>query len=346
MGGRGVAGGSGGRGRGRVLGGLGSRRVLAGGLGGRRGRVLGGLGGVLGPLGVRRLGLVRGLGLVGGLRVLGLLVLSVAVHNLLAHLLGEGELNPLALGLAKLGGALLQGLGGLLNLRLVNTLLLGLGLAAQTGDGDGLVHTGLAGIRVANTDRHIHGGHNRHIVGGLLGHLLAVLVAVGLVTVAVVGLADSHHLGVGLLPEGHLNSLGSGILVLLLIVVGAHLIVDRLLRLSARGGRSLIAVLAKHNLLDGDLHGLTGGLHRGGAHLGNLGHILNRAVVLGLLVATVVGLGLVVGGLGLVAAVPGLVVAGGLGVVAAVGRGRLVAVRGTVSGGQGREEDGEKNKDL
>ena len=68
--------------------------------------------------------------------------------------------------------------------------------------------------------------------------------------------------------------------------------------------------------------------------------------MLGLLVATIVGLGLVVGGLGLVAAVPGLVVAGGLGVVAAVGRGRLVAVRGTVSGGKGREEDGEKNKDL
>ena len=155
-------------------------------------------------------------------------ILSIAVDELLADLFGQGELNLLALGLAQAGNTLLHRLGGLLHLGLGDTLLLNLDLTADAGEGDGLVDTGLDGLRVTNTNLDITGRDNRDIVRSFLLDFLAVLVAILLVTVTIAWLADSDHLGVTLLLETDLHSLGSGILVLLVIAVAADLIVDHL----------------------------------------------------------------------------------------------------------------------
>ena len=170
-------------------------------------------------------GVVGALGLVVATMVG---VLSVAVDELLADLLGEGELNLLALGRSQGGDALLHGLGGLLHLWLGNTLLLNEDLTADAGEGDGLVDAGLDGLGVADADLDLTGSDNGDVVGSLLFDLLAVLVAILLVTMTIAGLADSHHLGVALLLEADLHGLGGGILVLLVVAVAADLIVDHL----------------------------------------------------------------------------------------------------------------------
>ena len=66
----------------------------------------------------------RGRGLVDGLS-LGGGVLSVSVVDLIAHLLGQGELDGLTGGVGQAGDALLEGLGDNLDLRDGDALLLG-----------------------------------------------------------------------------------------------------------------------------------------------------------------------------------------------------------------------------
>ena len=289
-------------------------------------------------------------------------LLGVAVDELDAHLLGKAELDLLAVGLAKGGRALLNGLGGVHDLGLSNTLLLGDDLAADTRELNGLVHAGLGGLGVADADIDIDGVDLGHVVGSLLGNLLAVLVAVRVVAMTVAGLADSDHLDVSLLLESNLDSLGSGILVLLVIGVAADLVVDGLNGLSADGAGRFVAVFSIDDLLDGKVDVLAGGLEGGRADLGGLSHFLDGAVVPGLLIAVmglvvrgggvvvrrlgVVRLGLVVRGLRLVVSGLGRVVRrlGGLvvvvdGLIVAVSLAMLVAVRGTVMG-EGGERAG------
>ena len=213
------------------------------------------------------------------------LLLGIAVDKLDTDLLGESELDVLALGLTQLGGALLNRDGGLLDLGLDNTLLLGHNLAGEAGKSDGLVGAGLDGLGVADADRDILGGDNRDIVLGLLGNLLAVLVAIRVVAMAIAGLADSHHLDVGLPLESDLNGLGLGILVLLAVVVDADLVVHSLSGLGAHSAGNLVTVFTLNNLLDGKVNIFARGLESGSAHLSLLSHVLNRAVVLGLLIA-------------------------------------------------------------
>ncbi len=173
---------------------------------------------------------IGGVGSVGGFR----LVLSVAVDYFNTHLLRQGDLDLLALGGAQLGRALLDGLHVLLHFGLVHALLLRHGVAAETGQGDGLVDTGLDGLRIANPDGHVDGLHHGNVVSSLLLDLLAVLVSVG-IAVAVGRLAHGHHLLVGLLLEVDLHCLGGGFLVLLVVVVGADFVVDGLTGLGADG---------------------------------------------------------------------------------------------------------------
>ena len=227
-------------------------------------------------------------------------ILGVAVDELLADLLGQGELDLLALGPSQGGDTLLHRLGGVLDLGLGNALLLNKDLAADAGEGDGLVDAGLDGLGVADANLDITRGDNGDIVGCLLLDLLAVLVAVLLVTMTVAGLAHGHHLGVALLLEADLHSLGGGVLVLLVVAIAAHLIVDHLGALRADSAGDIIAVLSVNNALDGQLDIGALGVKSGRADLGNLDNILNAAVVLGLLIATIGRLGMVRSRLGVV----------------------------------------------
>ena len=266
-----------------------------------------------------------------------------AVHDAAAHLLGEGELHGAAVGGAQLGDALLHGLHGVLDLG-DHDALVGLDvLAGDDGQVNGLLDAGLDGLGVG----HGHGGlvNSDHggVVASLLGDLLAVVVAVSAIsTISVSGLADGHHHGLALLGERDLDSLASGLLVLGLVGVAAHLVVNLLGALSAHGPGDIVALL---HILDrlpaqGDVNAL--GLNVGGAHISLLNHIEDAAVVLGVLVS-VVGSGGVVGGLvvgrgGVVGR--GVVHIGGRLVVGLGGDGRS-------QGGEGKTQPGlNKKKDL
>ena len=140
--------------------------------------------------------------------------------------------------------------------------------------------------RVGNLNSWLNGGDNRDIVAGLLGNLLAVVVAIALVTISSISsrLADSDHLGLALLVEGDLHSLGTGSLSLGLVGVGADLIVNLLSGLCADSPGDIIALLLINDGLPHQLHGVAHSLESGHTHLSLLNHILDRAVVLGMLI--------------------------------------------------------------
>jgi len=214
-------------------------------------------------------------------------VFSISVVDLLADLLGKSELNILAGRGSKLSDALLKGLGDLLDLRDGDALLLREVLTADSGEGDGLVDTGLDGFGVDNLHSRLHNSEDRDIVASLLGNLLAVVVAIAVVAVARGGLADSHHLGVTFLLERNLNSLGSSGLSLRLVRVGANFIVNFFDALRAHSPCDYVALLSVNNVEAGELHRVADSLEGRGAHLSGLNNILNTAVVLGLLVGMI-----------------------------------------------------------
>ena len=279
--------------------------------------------------------------------MVGLWVVGVAVDELNADLLGQGQLDLLAVWSGKLSDALLDGFGGVLDLWDGDALVLSDVFAADAGQQDGFVDAGLDGLGVSDGDVNVDGGNDGHVVLGLLGDFVAVVVAVGSVSVAG-GLADGHHLDVVLLLEGHLDGLGGGGFLLLLVAVRADLILDFFDGLGADGPGHVVAEFLVHDLLDGQVHVLADGLKGWGAHFGDLGHVLNGAVVLGLLVAAVVWGGLVVGW-GVAVSRGGLVVGRGVVavsrswlVVAAVSRGVAVGLGGDgVSQGQESQDSGE-----
>lgn len=270
-------------------------------------------------------GVGRGGGISRGGGVGGGWVLSVAKDELDADLLGQGELDLLAGGGTEDGVALLDGLDGILNFGDGDALLLGQVLAGDAGKGDGLVDAGLDGLGVGDLDGDIDGGDEGVVEGGLLGNFLAVLVSVASVAsvTTISGLANSDHLDLDFLNEGDLNSLGGGVFLLLLVGEGADLVGDLLDALSADGADNVVAELLVDDLLDGELDRGALGVEGGGADLGDLGHIVNAAVVLGLLVDD-------------------WAVSGGRG----VGRGRGIGAvgRGVVAGDEG--EEGQEGEDL
>ena len=214
-------------------------------------------------------------------------VLSVSEDQLNADLLGESELNLLASGGGQDGVTLLDGLGGVLDLGNGDALILSQVLTADAGKGDWLVDAGADGLRVGNLHGDIDGGNNGHVESGFLGDFLAVLVAVAAVAAisAITGLADGDHLNLDFLNEGDFDSLGGGVFFLLLVGVRADLVGDLLDALSADGADDVVAELLVNDLLDGEFDGGALGLEGRGADLSDLSHILDGAVVLGLLVA-------------------------------------------------------------
>ena len=202
-------------------------------------------------------------------------ILSISIVDLLADLLGESELNILASRSSKLGDALLGSLSGILNLWDSDALLLSKVLTADSWERDWLVDTGLDWLRVGNLNSWLNRGDNRDIVASLLGDLLAVVVSVAVVSVSWGWLADGNHLGVTLLVEGNLNSLGSRGFSLLLVRVGADLIVDLLDALGTDGTGDWVALLYINNDLDGKLNWVADSLKSRGANFGSFNNILN-----------------------------------------------------------------------
>jgi len=202
-------------------------------------------------------------------------VLSISIVDLLANLLGESKLNSLASRGSKLGDALLRGNSGVFNLRDSDALLLSEVFTADSWKRDWLVDTGLDWLRVGNLNSWLNRGDNRDIVASLLGNLLAVVVSIAVVSVSWGWLADGNHLGVTLLLEGNLNSLGSGGLSLLLVRVGADLVVNLLNALGTDSASDWVALFFVNNDLDGKLNWVADSLKSWGADFGGLNNILN-----------------------------------------------------------------------
>jgi len=232
---------------------------------------------------------------VGGGRGIGRLFMlgsisSISIDDLNTDLLGEGELNSLAGRGSKLGNTLLKGLRNFLNLGDSDALLFREILTGDSGKADGLVDTGLDGLGVGDINSRLNRGDNRDVVAGLLSNLLAVVVSISVSISSISSwLADGHHLGLALLLEGDLNSLGGGGLSLGLVGVGADLIVNLLSGFRADGSGDSVALLLVNNILPGQLNRVAHSLKGRGAHLSSLNNILNGAVVLGVLVAVTVG---------------------------------------------------------
>jgi len=202
-------------------------------------------------------------------------VLSISIVDLLANLLGESKLNSLASRSSKLGDALLGSLGGVFNLWDSDALLLSEVLTADSWERDWLVDTGLDWLRVGNLNSWLNRGNNRDIVASLLGNLLAVVVSVAVVSVSWGWLADGNHLGVALLVEGNLNSLGSGFFGLLLVRVGADLVINLLNALGTDSTGDWVALLYINNDLDSELNWVADSLESWSANFGSLNNILN-----------------------------------------------------------------------
>jgi len=202
-------------------------------------------------------------------------ILSISVVDLLADLLGESELNILASRSSKLGDALLRSLSGIFNLWDGDALLLSEVLTADSWERDWLVDTGLDWLRVGNLNSWLNRGDNRDIVASLLGNLLAVVVSIAVVSVSWGWLADGHHLGVALLVEGDLNSLGSCGFNLLLVRVGADLIVDLLNALGTDSTGDWVALLSVYNDLDSKLNWVADSFESRGANFSSFDNILN-----------------------------------------------------------------------
>merc|ERR1711981_418047 len=208
-------------------------------------------------------------------------ILGVSVVNLLAHLLGQGEVDSLASRGSQLGDALLLQLDVVHDLGHGDALLLSEVLARDPDQVDGLLDALLDGLREGNLDILDVLSDDGDVVASLLGNLLAVVVSVLVVSVAGGGLADGDQLGVALPGEGDGDGLGGGGNNLLAVGVDTDLVVNNLNTLTAHGAGHRVALLDINDLLGGDLNGLADGLEGRGADLGGLNDINNAAVMLG-----------------------------------------------------------------
>jgi len=220
-------------------------------------------------------------------------ILGITVDELDAPLLGEGQLDLLTSGSAQFGLALLHRFDGLLDFGLGDALLLGDDLASDSGEGDGLVDASLDGLGVGHLDGNINGRDNRYIVSSFLGNFFAVFSVSTVSTISVMSvvsvslmsrLADGDHLDLSFFPEGNLNSLGSGVFVLLLVSVGTDFLRNLLNGFSADGASDSVTHFFVNNALDGQVNIFASGHNGGSTDLSFFSHILNSAVVFGLLI--------------------------------------------------------------
>jgi len=207
-------------------------------------------------------------GLLGG-------IVGISVHDLDADLLGEGKLDSLAGGGSKSSNALLDRDTGILDLWDGDAFVLSEVSAGDSGEEDGFVDAGLDWLGVRDGDLGLDNGDNGDVVASLLGDLLAVVVSVAVISVSWGWLADGNHLGVTLLVEGDLNSLGSCGFSLLLVRVGADLIVDLLDALGTDSTGDWVALFYVNNDLDGKLNWVADSFESRGANFSSFDNIKN-----------------------------------------------------------------------
>jgi len=260
---------------------------------------------------------ISGLWGIGGLNLEG-----VSVVDLLAHLLGEGEFDSLAVWGTKSRDTLVNRLGDNLDLWDGDAFLLSEVLAADSWKADWLVDTGLDWLGVSDGDGGGDNGDDWVVVAGLLGNFLAVVVSITSIAVSVSWLTDGDHHGLAGLLECDLDSLASGLLILGLVGVAADLIVNLLNALRADSSGDSVALLDILDRLSGQLNWGTGGVNVRGAHISLFDNIEDAAVVLGVLIT--IG-GLVVGRLGMVSSIGG---GWGVGRGMAIGRSSVVGLGG------------------
>lgn len=119
----------------------------------------------------------------GGLGDVGLHIVGLKLHSvidLLADLLGEGELDGGAGGGGDHGDALLDNSDSLLNLGDGDASLRDNILAGDDGQVNGLVDTDLLGLGIGNGDSGLDGGDDGDVVASLLGDLLAVVFSISM----------------------------------------------------------------------------------------------------------------------------------------------------------------------
>ena len=212
----------------------------------------------------------------GGLGDIGLHIVGLKLHSvvdLLADLLGEGKLHSGAGGGGDNGDALLNNSDVLFDFGDGNAGLRNNIGAGDDGEVDGLVDTLLDWLGVGNGDGGLGGGDHGGVVASLLGDLLAVVVTVAVVSVSRGWLADGHHLGVADPLEGDLDSLGGGLLTLLLVVVDADLVIDSEERLCTNCPTDWVTLLSLHNDLHAHLGRGADSLESWSANLSSLNYI-------------------------------------------------------------------------
>merc|ERR1712106_618207 len=213
------------------------------------------------------------MGICGGFHCVS--VLSITIVEFLADLLREGEVHIVAVGGSKLGDALFMLLNTLLHFGDSYALLGSEVLTADSNQVNGLVNTGLDGLREGNLDSWLNRGDNGDIVASLLGNLFAIVVAIAVVSISWGGLADSHHLSVTLFLIWNLNSLGSCVNNLLLVRVDTDFIGDNFHRFTANCASHRVALLNINDPLDWDLNVLTDCFKSRGAHFSRFNNINN-----------------------------------------------------------------------
>jgi len=175
--------------------------------------------------------------------------------------------------------ALLNGLHSVFELWHLEALVLSDLFAADFWKKDWTVHALLDRFRIRDGDVIMDGVNHRNIVLGGLGNFLTVW----FVSISVTAwCADGDVLNIFLLLEVDLEGLGSGLLILVVVVEGADLVGDAPDGLRADGPDHVVAALAVNDLLDGQVNLLADLLEVRSAHFSNVLHFHNGAVVLGL----------------------------------------------------------------
>jgi len=207
-------------------------------------------------------------------------VFSMSIDKLHTDLLGESELHVLASRSSKLCDALLRCCSCFLNLWDSDTLLSSQVFTGYSYQGDWLVDTGLDWLRVGNLNWRLDNSNYRNIVASLLGNLLAIVMSIAMsissMSVAFGSrLANGHHLGLALLVEGDLNSLGSCGFSLSLVGIGTDLIVNLLNALGTDSTGDWVTLLFVNNFFDGNLYWVADSFKSRGANFSRFNDVLN-----------------------------------------------------------------------
>lgn len=221
---------------------------------------------------------------------------SISVNKLDANLLGQSQFNLLAGRLTQLSLAFFDDFDIIHNLGDSDAFLFFEISAAHAGKGDGFVDARFDGFRIGNFDGHADRRYNRHVVLSFLFDFLAVFAVASIASVStmtvsvmtvslVTRLANGDHLDIGSPLECDFDGFGRGTFVFLLVRVSADFLRNLFDRFGTNSAGDSVAEFLIDNTLDGQLNVFANSLKSGCADFSLFNYILNRAVMLGVLVA-------------------------------------------------------------